>query len=154
MIPCHTHATSQNGFNNFGRGPPKDHYCYVWSNSTVRFKIKQLKFFLYNSMLNCDPCGLANVDLSGIIWTRTSRWCYGPKMKALCLVVSDRNIFENCILKTYFWHRDLCNELERFGSWPLWDYSISGFREDVFKNKIVDKARTDGLTDGRNVDGR
>jgi len=28
-------------------------------------------------------------------------------MKALGLVVSDKKIFENCILKTYFWPRDL-----------------------------------------------
>jgi len=28
-------------------------------------------------------------------------------MKALGLVVSDKNIFENCILKTYFLTRDL-----------------------------------------------
>jgi len=28
-------------------------------------------------------------------------------MKDLGLVVSDKKIFENCILKTYFWPRDL-----------------------------------------------
>jgi len=28
-------------------------------------------------------------------------------MKAIGLVVSEKKIFENCILKTYFWPRDL-----------------------------------------------
>jgi len=28
-------------------------------------------------------------------------------MKALGIVVSDKKIFENCILKTHFWPRDL-----------------------------------------------
>jgi len=28
-----TYATNQNHWNNFGRGPPRDHSCRVWSNS-------------------------------------------------------------------------------------------------------------------------
>jgi len=31
---------------------------------------------------------------------RTSRWCYTLNMKALGLLVSDKKMFENCILKT------------------------------------------------------
>jgi len=40
--------------------------------------------------------------LSTKYWWRTSRWCYTSNMKALGLVVSDKKICENCILKTYF----------------------------------------------------
>jgi len=36
-----------------------------------------------------------------------SRQCYIPNMEALGLVVSDKKILENCILKTYFLPRDL-----------------------------------------------
>ena len=32
----------------------------------------------------------------------TARWCYIPNMKALGLVVSDKNFFENCNLRTNF----------------------------------------------------
>ena len=64
-------------------------------------------------------------------------------MKALGLVVSDKKIFENCILKTYFWPRDLHMQPIR----TIWTFlvddhpgtipaefdqiTISGSREDV-----------------------
>jgi len=28
--PVITYATNQNHLNNFGRGPPRDHFCWVW----------------------------------------------------------------------------------------------------------------------------
>jgi len=64
-----------------------------------------------------------------------------PNMKALGLVVSDKNIFENCILKTYFLTLSLLinatnwNNLNNFGRGPPRDHScefgqnpMSGFR--------------------------
>ena len=35
-------------------------------------------------------------------------------MKALGIVVSDKKIFENCILETYYPVTYLCNQLEQF----------------------------------------
>ena len=32
LTPWPTYATNQNHLNNFGRGPPRDHSCRVWSN--------------------------------------------------------------------------------------------------------------------------
>ena len=51
LNPWPTYATNQNHFNNFGRGLPRDHSCWVCSNSHKRFKIRShLKFSLYNSI--------------------------------------------------------------------------------------------------------
>jgi len=36
------------------------------------------------------------------LWKRASQLCYMPNMKSLGRVVSDKKIFENSILKTYF----------------------------------------------------
>ena len=33
-----TYATNWNNLNNFGRGPPRDHSCEVWSKSNERFQ--------------------------------------------------------------------------------------------------------------------
>jgi len=54
--------------------------------------------------------------------------CYIPNMKALGLIVSDRKIFENCILKTYFltlWptYANNRNCLNNFCRGPPRDYS-------------------------------
>jgi len=62
------------------------------------------------------------------LWWRTSRWCYIPNMKVLGLVVSDKKIFENCILKTYFltpWptYATSHNHLNNFGRGPPRDHS-------------------------------
>jgi len=65
------------------------------------------------------------------------------KYEALGLVVSDKKIFENCILKTYFWPRDLLMqpitiiwttlEGDHPGTIPVEfnQITISGSREDV-----------------------
>ena len=34
--PWPTYATNQNHLNNFGRGPPSDHFCEVWLMSGFR----------------------------------------------------------------------------------------------------------------------
>ena len=64
-------------------------------------------------------------------------------MKALGLVVLDKKIFENCILKTFFWHRDLHMQPIKIiwtilvGDYPgtipvqFGQITISGSREDV-----------------------
>jgi len=38
LTPWPTYATSQNYLNNFGRGPPRDHSCEVWSKSNKWFQ--------------------------------------------------------------------------------------------------------------------
>ena len=38
LTPWPTYATNQNHLNNFGKGPPRDHACEVWSNSNERFQ--------------------------------------------------------------------------------------------------------------------
>ena len=66
--------------------------------------------------------------LSTKYWYRTSRWCFIPNLKALGLVVSDKKIFEKCILKTYFlttWPTYATNQnhLNNFGRGPPRDHS-------------------------------
>jgi len=59
-----------NRLNNFDSEQPRNHSCEVWSNSHKRFKSRcRLKFYLYNSMLNCDPWGGVNLNPRGIILT-------------------------------------------------------------------------------------
>ena len=51
LTPWPTYATNWNGLNNFDRGPPRDHFCEVWSSSHKWLKRRyRLKFFLYKSM--------------------------------------------------------------------------------------------------------
>jgi len=50
---CPTKATNQNLLNNFGRGPPRDRSCRIWSNSHKRFKRRScLNFSLHNYILH------------------------------------------------------------------------------------------------------
>ena len=70
LTPWPTFATNQNHLNNFGRGPPSDHSCWVWSNYHWRFKKRcRLNFSLYNPMLNCNPRGGVYFNPRGITWT-------------------------------------------------------------------------------------
>jgi len=41
LTPWPTYATNQNHLNNFGRGPPRDHSCDVWSKSNEWFQRKR-----------------------------------------------------------------------------------------------------------------
>jgi len=63
-------------------------------------------------------------------------------MKALSLAVSDKKIFENCILKTYIWPRDLLMQQTGTGTILVEDHTgiifvkfgqnpMSGFRREV-----------------------
>jgi len=46
-----TYAINQYHLSNFCKGPPKDHFCLVLSNSYKQFKRRScLQFSLYNSM--------------------------------------------------------------------------------------------------------
>jgi len=38
LTPWLTYATNQNHLNNFGRGPPRDHSCEVWTKSNEWFQ--------------------------------------------------------------------------------------------------------------------
>jgi len=114
----------QNHLNNFCKGPPKDHSCWVLSSSHQRFKRRsRLIFSLYNSMLSFVKFPLAVHNLNNF-----GRRCYMPNMKALGLVVSDKKIFLNCILQTYFltlWPTNATNwnNLNNFGRGPPRDHS-------------------------------
>ena len=84
----------------------------------------------------------------------TSRWCYIPNMKALGLVVLDKKIFKNCILKTYLltpWPIDATNwnGLNNFGREPhrdhsceVWSNSNEWFQRRRCLSKKVDGRRT------------
>jgi len=54
------------------------------------------------SKVTVEPFTESPKMLSTNYWKRTSSWCYTSNMKALGHVVSDKEIFNNCILKTYF----------------------------------------------------
>jgi len=83
-------------------------------------------------------------------------------MKALGLVVSDKKIFENCILKTYFltpWptYAANWNGLNNFDrgqprdhSCEVWSKSNKRFQTRCCLKKLL----TDGRTDARTDDGR
>jgi len=83
-------------------------------------------------------------------------------MKAMGLVVSDKKIFENCILKTYFltpWpnYATNWNGLNNFDRGPpsdhtceVWSKSNKRFQRRCCLNKLLTDARTDARTD----DGR
>jgi len=87
----------------------------------------------------------------------TSRWCYIPNMKALGLVVSDKKIFENCILKTYFltlWpnYATNWNGLNNFDRGPPRDHSCevwSKSNKQFQRRCCLKKLLTDGRTHGR-----
>jgi len=82
-------------------------------------------------------------------------------MKALGLVVSDKQIFENCILKTKFWPRDLL--MQPTGT--VWTTLIGDhpgiipvkFGQNPIQikcclKKFLTHARTGGRTDGQTMD--
>ena len=91
----------------------------------------------------------------------TSRWCFIPNIKALGLVVSDKKIFENCILKNYFltlWsiYATNWNGLNNFDRGPprdhsceVWSKSNKRFQRRCCLKKLLTHARTD---DGRTPD--
>jgi len=76
-------------------------------------------------------------------------------LKALGLVVSDKKIFENCILKTYFWPHDLHMQPiitiwttlvgDHLGIIPakFGQNAISGFRGECLSKKVYARQRTD-----------
>ena len=82
-------------------------------------------------------------------------------MKALGLVVSDKKIFENCILKTYFltpWptYASNWNRLNNFDRGPprdhsceVWSKSNKRFQRRCCLKKLLTDARTHAYTDGR-----
>jgi len=96
--------------------------------------------------------------------TRNCRWPETveftvPNMKALGLVVPVKKVFENCILKTFFWNRDLLMQPsgtvwtslieEHIGIIPVKfrQNPMSGFKREVVWMKRFTHARTPALTD-------
>ena len=83
-------------------------------------------------------------------------------MKALGLVVSDKKIFENCILKTYFltlWptYATNWNSFNNFDRGPPRDHSCevwSKSNKRFQRRCCLKKLLTDGRTDARTDDGR
>ena len=83
-------------------------------------------------------------------------------MKALGLVVSDKKIFENCILKTYFltlWptYATNCKGLNNFDRGPPRDHSCKVWSKSnkLFQRRCcLKKLLTDGRTDARTDDGQ
>ena len=85
-------------------------------------------------------------------------------MKALGLVVSDKKIFENCILKTYFltlWptYATNWNGLNNFDRGPprdhsceVWSKSNKRFQRRCCLKKLLTDARTHARTDARTTD--
>jgi len=47
LTPWPTYPTNQNHFNNFGRGPPRDHSCWVWSHSLPLAVQEKMSFELF-----------------------------------------------------------------------------------------------------------
>jgi len=92
------------------------------------------------------------------LWWRTSRWCYIPNIKALGLVVSDKKIFENCILKNYFltpWptYAINWNGLNNFDRGPtrdhsceVWSKSNKRFQRRCSLKKLLTHAHTHART--------
>ena len=82
-------------------------------------------------------------------------------MKVLGLVVSDKKIFENCILKTYIltpWptYATNWNGLNKFDRGPPRDHSCevwSKFNKRFQRRCCLKKLLTDGRTDARTDDG-
>jgi len=70
LNPWPTYATNQNLCNNFGRGPPRDHSCWVWSKSHMRFKRRSWRTFPYIIQnVKLWPLGRGQFWPRGIIWT-------------------------------------------------------------------------------------
>ena len=88
---------------------------------------------------------------------------YIPNMKALGLVVSDKKIFENCILKTYFltpWPTYATNWTTLVGDHPViipevWSKSNEWFQrrrclsKKVYARRTTDDARRTTTDDGQ-----
>jgi len=70
VTPWPTYATNQNHLNNFGRGPPRDHSCWVWSNSHKRFKILEVVwYFPYIIQYKVVTYGAWSILIPGHVWT-------------------------------------------------------------------------------------
>jgi len=103
-------------------------------------------------------CKIVTPPRQGQFWSlrhnliiRTSRWCYILNMKALGLVVSDKKIFENFILKTYFltpWpsYATKWNNLNNFGRGPPRDHSCEDWSKsnERFKRRRCLSKKVDG----------
>ena len=88
------------------------------------------------------------------------------KYETLGLVVSDKKIFKNCILKTYFltpWptYATNWNGLNNFDRGPprdqfckVWSKSNKRFQRRCSLKKLLTDERTDARTHGRTDDGR
>jgi len=68
LTPWPTYATNHNHLNNFGRGPPRDHFCEVWSKSNEWF---QRRICLSKSLRTTDNGRGRTTDKGRSQW----HWC-------------------------------------------------------------------------------
>jgi len=109
-----TYATDWNNLNNFGRGPPRDHSCEVFLVK-IQWDVSEKKMFKWIR----GPKGP---------WVAHLRKRSKVTVKALGLVVSNKKVFESCIMKIYFltpWPTYATNQnhLNNFGRGPARDHS-------------------------------
>jgi len=100
LTPWPTYATNWNGFNNFDRGPPRDHSCEVWSKSNKRFQRRCcLKKLLTHARTDARTRGWRTPDIE---WSQkltehfVLRWANNGKLNkrlwtSFCLLKSHMN---------------------------------------------------------------
>jgi len=75
-----TDATNWNNLNNFGRGPPRDHSCEVWSKSNERFQRRRCSSKkVYGPCTTDDgqrPITIAHPEHFVLRWAKKKHKCF------------------------------------------------------------------------------
>jgi len=78
LTPWPTYATNQNHLHNFGRGPPRDHSCEVWSKYNEWFQRRRcLSKKVYGRRTTDDgqrPVTIAHLEHFVLRWAK--KWSY------------------------------------------------------------------------------
>jgi len=125
LTPWPTYATNQNHLNNFGRGPPRDHSCEVWSKSNEWFQRRRcLSNKVYRRGLTDDAQQTTTDDGQRPV-TKCSGWA--KKGRSL----------KNCgTMQQYFWQRNWTPVLVE-NLIPLSYPSISSLRLNLAWNQLA-----------------